>query len=117
MIGGGDLNQMMSFAANRVEPRRGGSLMALLAGPGLSPNASDNWAGPGGRGTPQGTGDWTAMVHDYKFWNWNGGQGSDAIGLGSYFSFRNSPEKAQALIQSNHNLVRNAGEPKLSRWS
>lgn len=83
--------------------------MALLAGPGLSPNAPDNWAGPGGSGTPQGIGDWSAMVHDYNFWNWNGGKGNDPITLGSYFSLRNSPEKAQALIQSNHNLVRNAG--------
>ncbi len=61
---GGNLDQLMSFAANRMQPRSGGDLMALLAGPGLSLNAPDNWAGPGGMGTPQGQGDWAAMVHD-----------------------------------------------------
>ncbi len=109
MLVGGNLPQMMSFAAQRTEARGGGPLMALLAGPGFSLNAPDNWAGPGGRGTPQGQGDWSAMAHDYNFWNWNGGMGTDKITLGSLFSFRNSPEKAQALIHSNHNLVRNAG--------
>ena len=63
-IVGGNLDQLMSFATTRMQPRSGGDLMALLAGPGLSLNAPDNWAGPGGMGTPQGQGDWAAMVHD-----------------------------------------------------
>ena len=46
------------------------------------------------------------MIHDYNFFNWNGGNGNDKITLGSYFSFHNSPEKIQAIIQSDHNLVR-----------
>src|SRR5689334_15219450 len=90
---GGSLNQLMSFAANRMEPRGGGDLMALFAGPGLSLNAPDNWAGPGGRGTPQGQGDWAAMAHDYNFL-------TNGITIGSYFNPFISRATAKALIQS-----------------
>jgi RHS repeat-associated protein len=56
---GGSLDQLMSFAARRMEPRGGGGMMALLAGPGFSPDAPDNWAGPGGMGTRRLGGDGT----------------------------------------------------------
>lgn len=90
---GGSLDQMMSFAANRMQPRGGGDLMALLAGPGFPPDAPDNWAGPGGMGTPQGQGDWAAMVHDYNFFTNN-------ITIGTYFNPFVSRATAKALIQS-----------------
>jgi RHS repeat-associated protein len=99
---GGSLDQMMSFAANRMEPRGGGGLMALLAGPGFSTDAPDNWAGPGGMGTPQGQGDWAAMVHDYNFFTNN-------ITIGTYFNPFVSRATAKALIQSDNNLVGHAG--------
>ena len=101
-IVGGSLDQMMSFAANRMEPRGGGGLMALLAGPGFSPDGPDNWAGPGGMGTPQGQGDWAAMVHDYNFFTNN-------ITIGTYFNPFVSRATAKALIQSDNNLVGHAG--------
>jgi hypothetical protein len=101
-IVGGSLDQLMSFAANRMRPRSGGDLMALLAGPGFSLNAPDNWAGPGGMGTPRGQGDWAAMVHDYNF-NTNG------ITIGSYFNPFISRATAKALIQSDNNLIGHAG--------
>ncbi len=101
-IVGGSLDQMMSFAANRMEPRGGGGLMALLAGPGFSLDAPDNWAGPGGMGTPQGQGDWAAMVHDYNFFTNN-------ITIGTYFNPFVSRATAKALIQSDNYLVGHAG--------
>jgi RHS repeat-associated protein len=101
-IVGGSLDQLMSFAANRMEPRRDGGLMALLAGPGFSWNAPDNWAGPGGMGTPQGQGDWAAMVHDYNFFTNN-------ITLLTYFNPFISRATAKALIQSDNNLIGHAG--------
>jgi RHS repeat-associated protein len=101
-IVGGSLDQMMSFAANRMEPRGGGGLMALMAGPGFSLDAPDNWAGPGGMGTPQGQGDWAAMVHDYNFFTNN-------ITIGTYFNPFVSRATAKALIQSDNNLVGRAG--------
>jgi hypothetical protein len=93
---------LMSFAANRHDPRRDGGLMALLAGPGLSVNAPDNWAGPGGMGTPQGQGDWAAMVHDYNFFTNN-------ITIGTYFNPFVSRATAKALIQSDNYLIGHAG--------
>jgi hypothetical protein len=90
------------LAARRMQPRGGGGLMALLAGPGFSLNAPDNWAGPGGMGTPQGQGDWAAMVHDYNFFTNN-------ITIGTYFDPFVSRATAKALIQSDNNLIRNAG--------
>lgn len=65
-------------------------------------NGKDNWAGPGGMGVPQGTGDWRAAVHDYNF-NTNG------ITIGSYFNPHLSPATSRALIQSNNNLMRTGG--------
>jgi len=65
-------------------------------------NGKDNWAGPGGMGPPQGTGDWRAAVHDYNF-NTNG------ITIGSYFNPHLSPATSRALIQSNNNLMRTGG--------
>ncbi len=99
---GGSLDQLMSFAARRMEPRGGGGMMALLAGPGFSPDAPDNWAGPGGMGTPQGQGDWAAMAHDYNFL-------SNGITIGSYFNPFISRATAKALIQSDNNLIGHAG--------
>jgi RHS repeat-associated protein len=102
IVGGGSLDQMMSFAARRMEPRGGGDLMALLAGPGFSLDAPDNWAGPGGMGTPQGQGDWAAMAHDYNFL-------TNGITIGSYFNPFISRATARALIQSDNNLIGHAG--------
>ena len=79
------------------------ALMALLAGPGLSFGAPDNWAGPGGMGTPQGQGDWAAMVHDYNY-------ATHHITIwGTYFNPFISRATAKALFQSNSHLTRNAG--------
>ncbi|MBV9760502.1 MAG: RHS repeat protein [Acidobacteriaceae bacterium] len=99
---GGSLDQLMSFAANRMQPRGGGDLMALLAGPGFSLDAPDNWAGPGGMGTPQGQGDWAALAHDYNFL-------TNGITIGSYFNPFISRATAKALIQSDNNLIGRAG--------
>ena len=76
--------------------------MALLAGPGLSVNAPDNWAGPGGMGTPQGQGDWAAMVHDYNYF-------TNYITIGTYFNPFISRATAKALIQSDNYLIGHAG--------
>jgi hypothetical protein len=86
--------------ANRTEPLRGGLLNQLVSGP-LNPSA-DHWAGPGGFGPPGGRGDWAASVHDYNFQ-------TNGITLGSYFNPNISPATAKALIQSDNNLIRNAG--------
>jgi RHS repeat-associated protein len=101
-IAGGSLPGLMSFAANRFEPRRDGGLMALLAGPGFSPDAPDNWAGPGGMGTPQGQGDWAAMAHDYNYH-------TNGITLSTYFNPFVSRATAKALIQSDNYLIGHAG--------
>jgi RHS repeat-associated protein len=101
-IVGGSLDGLMSFAANRFEPRRDGGFMALLAGPGFLPNASDNWAGPGGMGTPQGQGDWAAMAHDYNYH-------TNGITLSTYFNPFVSRTTAKALIQSDNYLIGHAG--------
>jgi RHS repeat-associated protein len=101
-IAGGSLDGMMSFAAQRMDPRRDGALMALLAGPGFSLNAPDNWAGPGGMGTPQGQGDWAAMAHDYNY-------ATNHITLSTYFNPFVSRATAKALIQSNNYLIGHAG--------
>ena len=101
-IAGGSIDGLMSFAANRMQPRGGGDLMALFAGPGFSLNAPDNWAGPGGMGTPQGQGDWAAMAHDYNFFTNN-------ITIGTYFNPFVSRATAKALIQSDNYLIGHAG--------
>jgi len=108
MIVGGTLDQMMSFMVNRDTPIHGvllgnsaiGRMGEMISGP--LDFWNDRWAGPAGMGPPQGQGDWTAMVHDYNL-NTNG------IKIGSYFNPTISPETAKALIQSNSNLIRNAG--------
>ena len=76
--------------------------MALFAGPGFSPNAPDNWAGPGGMGTPQGQGDWAAMAHDYNLH-------TNGITLGTFFNPFVSRATAKALIQSDNYLIGHAG--------
>jgi hypothetical protein len=53
-------------------------------------------------GTPQGQGDWAAMVHDYNFFTNN-------ITIGTYFNPFVSRATAKALIQSDNNLVGHAG--------
>jgi len=54
-------------------------------------------------GPPGGRGDWAASVYDYNF-STNG-----PITIGSYFNPTLSVPTAKALIQSNNNLIRNAG--------
>jgi hypothetical protein len=63
---------------------------------------NDHWAGPSGMGAPGGQGDWAAMVHDYNF-------DTNGIKISSYFNPTLSTTTAKALIQSNSNLIRNAG--------
>ena len=63
---------------------------------------NDRWAGPAGMGPPQGRGDWSAMLHDYNF-------DTNRITIGTYFNPTISKATAKALIQSNRNLIRNAG--------
>jgi len=96
----GGLDRYIQFLTGRTEPLGGGLLNQLVSGP-LDPS-TDHWAGPGGFGPPGGQGDWAASVHDYNF-NTNG------IKIGTYFNPTISPETARALIQSNNNLIRNAG--------
>jgi RHS repeat-associated protein len=103
MFVGGNLDQMMSFMVERTDPVRGGGVMNLLAGPGLSPNAPNNWAGPGGRGTPQSHGDWDSMDHDYNF------DVNKITILGTYLNPLISRATARAFIQSDINLIVNAG--------
>jgi RHS repeat-associated protein len=98
----GGLDGMISFMVNRENPLSPGGLMRLAAGPGLSPNAPDNWAGKGGMGPPQNRSDWAAMVHDYNF-------DANLINIGSYFNPNLSLATSKALITSNNTLLRNVG--------
>jgi hypothetical protein len=100
---GGGLSGYIQFLTRREEPLHGGMLNKLVSGP-LNPS-QDNWAGPGGMGPPGGQGDWAASVHDYNF-NTNG---ITIQNTGHYFGLHVSPETAKALIQSNSQLIRNAG--------
>jgi hypothetical protein len=61
-----------------------------------------DWRRTGGFGPPGGQGDWAASVHDYNFQ-------TNGITIGSYFDPNLSPATAKALIQSDNNLIRNAG--------
>lgn len=97
---GGSLEGMIAFMVNRTEPLHGGIFNRVASGPLAFWN--NHWAGPGGMGPPHGKGDWAAMAHDYAF-NLHG------IGIGSYFSAANSPEKSAALIRANNMLIGNAG--------
>ena len=94
------LDGYIQFLTGRDEPLHGGLLVKLAAGP-LDPSA-DHWAGPGGMGPPGGRGDWAASVHDYNF-------STNGITMGSYFNPALSVATSKALIQSNSNLMRNAG--------
>ncbi|MGA9063176.1 MAG: hypothetical protein WB341_16135 [Terracidiphilus sp.] len=53
-------------------------------------------------GTPQGQGDWAAAVHDFNY-------NSNGITIGTYFKPWISRATAKALIQSDNNLIKNAG--------
>lgn len=104
----GGLDGYIQFLTGRVDPIHGmfgpsdpGLGMQILSGPLGFWN--DHWAGPAGMGVPGGRGDWAASMHDYNF-NTNG------ITLGTYFNPTVSPQTARALIQSNNNLIRNAGD-------
>ena len=59
-------------------------------------------------GPPGGQGDWAASVHDYNF-STNGPSTGQGITIGMYFNPTLSPATSKALIQSNSNLIRNAG--------
>lgn len=103
----GGLDGYIQFLTGRVDPIHGmfgpsdpGLGMQILSGP--LDFWNDYWAGPAGMGVPGGQGDWAASMHDYNF-NTNG------ITLGTYFNPTVSPQTARALIQSNSNLIRNAG--------
>jgi len=100
MIVGSNLDQAMTFMANRVEPLGGGVVNQIGSGPLAFWN--NHWAGPGGMGPPHGKGDWSAMIHDFNF-------STNGITIGSYFDPHISPATAKALIQSNNILMRNAG--------
>jgi RHS repeat-associated protein len=97
----GGLDGYIQFLTGRTEALGGGLLNKLVSGP-LDPS-TDHWAGPGGFGPPGGRGDWAASVHDFNF-STNG-----PIKIGSYFNPTLSPATARALIQSNNQLIRNAG--------
>jgi RHS repeat-associated protein len=102
----GGLGGYLPFLANRTEPLGGGLLNRLVSGP-LDPS-SDHWAGPGGFGPPGGQGDWAASVHDYNF-STNGPTPTQGISIGMYFNPNLSPAVSKALIQSNNQLIGNAG--------
>ncbi len=95
--GSDPLDGLLTFMTGRAQAVS--DFWKAVAGP---LNGQDNWAGPGGMGPPQGTGDWRAAVHDYNF-NTNG------IKIGSYFNPTLSPATSRALIQSNNNLMRTGG--------
>jgi hypothetical protein len=59
-------------------------------------------------GPPGGQGDWAASVHDYNF-SENGPAPGEGITIGTYFNPTISQATAKALIQSNNNLITNAG--------
>jgi hypothetical protein len=99
----GGLSGYIQFLAGREEPLHGGMLNKLVSGP-LDPS-QDNWAGPGGMGPPGGRGDWAASVHDYNYKT----NGITIQNTGHYFGMHVSPGTAKALIQSNSQLMRNAG--------
>jgi len=94
------LDGYIQFLTGRDEALHGGFLVKLAAGP--LDASTDHWAGPGGMGPPGGRGDWAASVHDYNFF-------TNMITMGSYFNPALSVATYKALIQSNSNLMRNAG--------
>ena len=102
------LGGMIQFMVGRDTPTHGALLQGspgqmgeqMLSGPLAFWN--DHWAGPSGMGAPDGQGDWAAMVHDYNY-------DTNGIKISSYFSPTLSPATSKALIQSNSNLIQNAG--------
>ena len=100
------LDGYIQFLTGREEPLGGGLANQLVSGP-LDPS-TDHWAGPGGFGPPGGQGDWAASVHDFNF-SQNGPAPGQGITIGMYFNPTLSPATSRALIQSNNNLIRNAG--------
>jgi hypothetical protein len=59
-------------------------------------------------GTRGQTADWTTSMYDYNF-SENGPAAGQGITIGMYFNPTLSPAVSKALIQSNNNLMRNAG--------
>jgi hypothetical protein len=107
MIVGGTLDHMMTFLVNQdvgihgmFGPSDPGIVMQILSGP--LDFWNDHWAGPDGMATPRGRGDWAAIVHDYNY-------DTNHVTIGMYFNPFISRATAKALIQSNNNLIRNAG--------
>jgi len=97
IVGPGDQDGLMTFMAKRHDELP--FIWRYIAGP---LNGKNNWAGPGGMGVPQGPGDWAAIVHDYNFYE-------NGIRVIDYINFNIPKSKADALIQSNNNIIRNAG--------
>ena len=102
----GGLDGYIQFLTGRQQPLSGGLASQIAFGP--LDASTNHWAGPGGFGPPGGRGDWAASVHDYNF-STNGPAPGQGITIGMYFNPTLSPATSKALIQSNNNLIRNAG--------
>ncbi|HTC93269.1 MAG TPA: RHS repeat-associated core domain-containing protein [Terriglobales bacterium] len=106
ILGGTD--ELLTFMTHRDTPIHGmlnkGIIGRILEQIISGPLAfwTDHWAGPSGMGAPGGQGDWAAMVHDFNY-------ETNGIKISSYLNPSLSPDTAKALIQSNNNLIRNAG--------
>jgi RHS repeat-associated protein len=98
----GGIDDYLQFLTGREETVQPGLVKDLSAPLDVS---TDHWAGPGGMGPPGGKGDWAASVHDFNF-NTNG---ITIQNTGHYFGLHVSPQTAKMLIQSNNQLIRNAG--------
>jgi RHS repeat-associated protein len=104
----GGLDGMIQFMVGRVDPLHGlfGASdpalgMQIVSGP--LAFWTDHWAGPAGMGVPSGQGDWAAMAHDYNY-DTNG-----KISISTYLNPFVSSATAKAIIQSNNQLILNAG--------
>jgi hypothetical protein len=102
----GGLDSYIQFLTGREQPLSGGTFSQIAYGP--LDFSTDHWAGPGGFGPPGGQGDWAASMHDYNF-SQNGPAPGQGITIGMYFNPTLSPATSKALIQSNSQLMRNAG--------
>lgn len=100
LVGKSDLGGYLHFLSDRTQPLTGGVFSQIAFG-GLA-FWRNHWAGPGGFGPPGSRSDWAASVHDFNF-STNG-----PITIGSYWNPTLSPATANALIQSNSQLIRNA---------
>jgi hypothetical protein len=104
----GGLGGMIQFMVDRDTPIHGVLVPGMLGQIGEQMLSgpldfwNDHWAGPSGMGAPGGQGDWAAMVHDYNY-------DTNGIRISSYFNPTLSTATSKALIQSNNNLIRNAG--------